>query len=108
MNEIRVLFVEPDKEPCVKEIPDTLEAFQKEVGGYIQAIYPFKESVALVCNEEGKLFGLPPNRLLRDNDCGVVYDIISGNFVIVGVNGDRFISLTEEQVDKYRSMYSIN
>lgn len=106
MNEIRVLFVAPEKEPCVKDVSVALEALQKEVGGYIQAIYPFEDQVALLCNEEGKLLGLPLNRVLRDRD-GEIYDIISGNFLIVGLGDEQFESLTEDQINKYSSLYAV-
>ncbi len=69
---IAVLIVEPGKEPYVKEIDSGLESLQHEVGGYIEAIYPYEDPVALVCNEEGKLEGLPLNRALRDED-GDIY-----------------------------------
>lgn len=46
-----VLVVEPDKKPYVKEIPSGLESLQHEVGGSIQAVYPFAEPVAVICNE---------------------------------------------------------
>ena len=39
----------------VKEIDSDLKSLQHEVGGYIEAIYPYEDPVALVCNEEGKL-----------------------------------------------------
>ena len=58
---IAVLIVEPGKEPYVKEIDSGLESLQHEVGGCIEAIYPYEDPVALVCNEEGKLEGLPLN-----------------------------------------------
>ena len=63
---IKVLVVEPMKAPYEKEIDDGLRSLQTEVGGSIQAVYPFEEEVALVMNEEGKLEGLPLNRALRD------------------------------------------
>ena len=47
---IAVLIVEPGKEPYVKEIDSGLESLQHEVGGYIEAIYPYEDPVALVCN----------------------------------------------------------
>ena len=48
---MKVLIVEPNK-PCrAQEIPDTLEAMQAIVGGYLRAVYPFRDEVALVCNE---------------------------------------------------------
>ena len=70
---ITVLVVEPDKKPYVKEIPSSLESLQHEVGGDIEAVYPFEEPVAIVCNGEGKMNGLPLNRALRD-DNGEIYD----------------------------------
>ena len=36
-----------------------LEAMQGIVGGHLQAVYPFRDEVALVCNEEGKNLNLP-------------------------------------------------
>ena len=72
---IAVLVVEPGKEPYVKEIDSGLESLQHEVGGCIEAIYPYEDPVALVCNEEGKLEGLPLNRALRDED-GDIYSFL--------------------------------
>ena len=72
---IAVLIVEPGKEPYVKEIDSNLKSLQHEVGGYIEAIYPYEDPVALVCNEEGKLEGLPLNRALRDED-GDIYGFL--------------------------------
>ena len=80
---IAVLVVEPGKEPYVKEIDSGLESLQHEVGGCIEAIYPYEDPVALVCNEEGKLEGLPLNRALRDED-GDIYDVVAGTFMVVG------------------------
>ena len=70
---MRVLVVEPEQRPAVREIDDTLRTMQSIVGGYIQPIY-LDDSVALVCNDEGKLMNLPANRGLRDKD-GQIYDM---------------------------------
>ena len=72
---IAVLIVEPGKEPYVKEIDSNLKSLQHEDAGYIEAIYPYEDPVALVCNEEGKLEGLPLNRALRDED-GDIYSFL--------------------------------
>ena len=61
---MKVLVVAPEKEPYVKEISSGLSSLQKEVGGFIEAVYPFEDPVAIICNEEGKLEGLPLNRAL--------------------------------------------
>ena len=97
---ITVLIVEPGKEPYAKEIDSGLESLQHEVGGYIQAVYPFEEPVAIVCNEEAKLEGLPLNRALRDKD-GDIYDIVAGTFMVVGLTDDSFGSLTPELMQQF-------
>ena len=61
-GKISVLLVEPNKYPKMVEIDDTLEAMQAVVGGDIEEYMPFEDEVAIVCHEEGKLIGLPPNR----------------------------------------------
>lgn len=49
-----VLVVEPGYAPYEKSI-NGLDEMQATVGGLIQAIYPYEEQVAIVCNEEGLL-----------------------------------------------------
>lgn len=96
---MRILVVEPGKAPEVREISGGLKEMQNIVGGLIQAIYPFPEEIALVCNEEGMLLGLPPNRGLLD-ESGALYDIVCGTFFLCGAPADSetFSSLTPEQV----------
>ena len=101
---MKVLVVEPEKEPYVKEISSGLSSLQKEVGGFIEAVYPFEDPVAIICNEEGKLEGLPLNRALRDED-GHVYDIIAGTFLIAGLSEDNFCSLDDAQIEKFSALY---
>ena len=95
---MQVVIVEPRKEPMVQNIGNDLKAMQEIVGGTIQAVYPFEEPIALICNEEGKLLGLPLNRALRD-ETGAVYDIVAGTFFLCAAPADseHFESLTEEQ-----------
>ena len=101
---MKILVVEPGKAPYVREIAHGLNAMQQVVGGPIQAVYPFQDSAALVCHEEGKLLKLPLNRALRTED-GTVYDMISGPFSVCGLAGDSFASLTEEQIQRYMSIF---
>ena len=102
--EMTVLVVEPMKEPRVVTMPTGLEALQKAVGGYIEAVYPFEDPVALICNEEGKFAGLELNRGLYD-DKGKLYDILAGTFLVTGLTEDNFGSLSPELIEKYTDMY---
>ena len=103
-QQLSVLMVEPGKAPYVKKIGKELEDMQREVGGYIQAVYPYSEPVALVCGEEAKLQGLPLNRALRDED-GQIYDIVAGNFLIVGLGEEDFCSLDQKNVELFSERF---
>ena len=105
---MRVIVVEPRKKLIVQDIGSDLESMQKIVGGPIQAIYPFEEPVALICNEEGKLLNLPLNRALRDDE-GNVYDISSGTFFVCAAppDSDHFAGLTDQQVKTYMERFSM-
>ena len=101
-----VVIVEPGKQAYAKEIQGTLNEMRDIVGGTIQAVYPFEKPIALICNDEGKLLGLPPNRGLRDGR-GVLYDVICGTFFLCAVpsDSDRFESLPEELAAKYEKLF---
>lgn len=105
---MRVIVVEPKKKPMVQDIGSDLKSMQKIVGGSIEAVYPFADSVALICNEEGKLLNLPLNRALRDDD-GEVYDIISGTFFLCAAppDSEHFESLTDQQVKTYMERFAM-
>ncbi len=100
MKMIRVLSIEPGKKPEVKRIENTLKTLQTEVGGCIEVCQPFEDRVAIILNEEGKLIGLPLNRSISSVE-GEIYDIFAGTFLVVGVSEDEFISLSEEQIERY-------
>lgn len=100
-----VLLLCPGKRPEVITIPHTLKQMQQLVGGSIEAIYPFADPVAIICNEEGKLLGLEPNRAIRNPETGELIDILCGTCFICGLGEDDFCSLTQEQIDCYRQMF---
>lgn len=101
---MKVLMVEPGKSPYAAEIESGLKSLQAAVGGGIQAVYPYEDPVALICNEEGKLMGLPLNRALFDDD-GHIYDIVSGNFLIVGLGEEDFTDLSPDLMEKYGEQF---
>jgi len=102
---ITILRIAPGKAPETVSIPNTLESLQSEVGGTIQAIYPFPEEAAIVCHDEAKLLGLPLNRALTDED-GCAYDIIAGTFLVVGLSRDNFASLPPELLAKFTKHFA--
>ena len=89
-DKIRALIVEPDKEPYEVNLENGLKPRQKIVGGLIEYCYLLDDdSIAIICNDEGKILGLPYNREIG-------YDVICGNFIIVGDNGSGVdLSLTD-------------
>ena len=104
-NPMRILVVEPTKDPYVKEIDGSLESMQAIVGGYIQTVKPFDDpNVLLVCNEDGKILGLPENRFLRDKD-GRPYDIVHGTFFLAQSSGESLCSLTDKKIQTYTRLY---
>lgn len=58
---MRIVLCEPGKLARITYI----ENMQRIVGGYIEPYYGFEEEVCIVCNEEGKIQGLPPNRAVH-------------------------------------------
>ena len=103
---MKVVLVEVGKPAKITDIPHDLKAMQTIVEGPIQALYPWDDPVALVCNEEGKLLGLPANRALRD-ESGAVYDIVCGTFFLCGAPSDTetFASLTPEQIARLERQF---
>lgn len=71
-------------------IPNTLEAMQMIVGGYIETVN-FPGGIILVCNEEGKFEGLPPNLYYRGG-------MIVGTVFFASNAGEDFQSLSDEQI----------
>lgn len=74
------------------DIPNTLEALQAEVGGYIEAVTLDAETV-IICNEEGRLLGLEPNITINE------YPFV-GTILVVGVDGENFTDYPGGVYDK--------
>ena len=96
---MKILIVEPGKHPYEKEISGALKEMQKIVGGRIQAIYPFRDKVGIICNDEGLMLRMPFNRKV-DEDC-----CIFGTFFVCGLGAEDFTSLPEKLMEKYRQRF---
>ena len=101
---IDVLVVRPMMKPEMVTIEASLNGYYElNDCEMIEAVYPFDDPVALVCDEEGKLTGRAPNRALKQD--GKIYDVIFGTFFICGIKGSDFSSLSEELAEKYTEMF---
>lgn len=100
MNKIRILVVEPNKEPYQVKIEHTLENLQSVVGGLIEFV-ELEHNVDLICNEEGKMYNLELNRAIEN-------DIIAGTFFIAGQHQGKTISLSRKQIKKYKKRFRLS
>ena len=103
-NTLTVLEIVPGQYPKQVEIDPDLKSLQQAVGGNIGASYPFSDPVAIVYNDEGRLMGLPLNRALWDDD-GLMYDVVAGTFLVVGLGEEDFVSLSPELAQKYEEEF---
>lgn len=98
MKKIKCLLKEPNKEAVEIEIEDTLENYQKLVGGDIEVVSIGRyrnilpENIVFVVNDVGLLIGLKPNIMH-----GLNY--LAGNIVVAKTNSlGEFIDLTKEDI----------
>ena len=101
---IKALKIAPMERPEICYLENKLESLQKAVSigadyvGLIE-ILDLDERTCIVCNDEGKLIGLMPNRRVGD-------DIICGVFYVTGQNEDGDLtSLTDEQIEHYSEVF---
>ena len=106
MDTINVIYVEPGKEARTIEMKDELSEMQNLVGGLIEEYMPFEDEVAIICNDEGKMNGMPLNRGIAD-DNGKLIDIIAGPFFIAyaPVESEKYLSMPKDLEEKYTEKF---
>ena len=108
---MRVVYIAVGRKPEVREIDESpdkkLDDMKELVGGYIEMIRPFYDTAVIVCNEEGKINGLPLNRSLLHPETGELYEIIAGNFFICDAppDGDDLEGLSDKQIETYMEQF---
>ncbi|MCD8153397.1 MAG: DUF3846 domain-containing protein [Clostridiales bacterium] len=102
-DRIDALLIKPGKLPQPVRISTELEDLQAIVGGDIEE-FALDDTAGLIFNEEGRLNGLPLNRALRD-DNGRMFDIIVGDFLVVGFTEESYSFLTPEQMEKFEKQF---
>ena len=95
MGMISALVKRPGEAPRHVNVSNSLQALQKNVGGYIETV-TVAEDMVIICNEEGRLLGLPYNCTI----CGV--DFV-GPILMVGTEGEEFADLPCEWKDLKRA-----
>ena len=111
---MRVIVCRPGELAEVKEIDTDLKSMQEVVGGFIEEYMPFtgddprEGDIAIICNEEGKMNRMPPNRAIADED-GQIMDIIVGPFFIcyAPLESETFESLPPDLEEKYRKKFEL-
>lgn len=92
-NQILVVIKEPGQAPRLEPLfENTLEAFQAAVGGYIETV-TYGRNFVIICNEEGRLKGLPFN--VEIGGVGFV-----GTILAVGTKCDEFASIKGAMIPK--------
>lgn len=102
---MRIVVKKVGETPEVRMIENDLEACKEIVGGYIECFAltnnPLNKlyNVLCVCNEEGKLIGLPGNFYFNR-------DMICGDVFFCAVNGEDFDSLNDDQVNRLMEVFN--
>lgn len=82
-----VVLLEPGKVARKAEIDGSLKGMQRVVGGDIEEFCPFEEEVAFICNESGKIDGLPLNRAIREEDA--IHEFSYGEMTELFANAEQ-------------------
>ena len=103
---IEVLMVEPRREPRIVRLDNSLESLQTAVSigadyrGLIEII-SLSDEVCILCNEEGKLIGLEPNRRLWS-------DVLCGVFYVTGQDKEgNLCSLSAKDKEHYKEFFAV-
>ena len=102
-EKIQVLALLLMELPKEIDLDNTLEAMQNFVGGLIECITlsDTGSEVTLVCNDEGKLLGLPLNRPLWDGA-----DVLAGPGFLAGCDNEgNLTSLPQSAMDFYKEKF---
>lgn len=89
-SKITAYYKPVGKQQTLVEIENDLQTMQKLIGGYIES-YTIASDAAVICDEEGRLKGLPYN-------CSVGGARFYGPILLVGACGDEFCSVNKSTI----------
>lgn len=100
---MRVIVCRVGEEPKYEEIDESLDGMQEVVHGFIEE-FPLDADFSIVCNEEGKLNGMKPNRVVVDMpSVGMIF----GDFFICRNGEDDFKSVGDGDLEKVIEAYGL-
>ena len=94
MHKVRAIVKKPGEPAEIREIENTLEAFQKIIGGNLEAVY-LGDFLHMYIDDEGKLKGLEPNILVMKRRGRI--DLICGPLIIVRAAPHRYDMLASSE-----------
>lgn len=99
MNIVKIIIVQPNKQPYVKEVKNNIDSI------YGLVYYPYQEielekNIYLIYSKEAENNNFPICRSFRSMN-------IYSNFVIVKKDKDNFISLSNAEINKYSNIFEI-
>ena len=102
---MRVLLIEPGREPRTVEVDGSNESLQKLVDSTIyRAIFPFEDPVVLGCDEEAEFHPYQkPNRVVKMKRIG--NHVILGPFFLCGIESNNLTDLSDTYVEKYKKLF---
>lgn len=95
-EKIKIVVKKPGCISTIATIPNTLNALQGLVHGYIETV-TLGNGLVLIMDEEGRLKGRSANIETK------LYGTIVGTVLVTAADGDKFISLTPEQIQTARA-----
>lgn len=84
-----------------------LRRLQEPVGGYIETVahrFPVSDKLVMLCDEEGKLKEKPANDLATACAYLLAGDCLVGDVIILSVDRDDFVGLTDSQASALRGL----
>lgn len=96
-KKIKVIRLPCDSDPLVVEVDPTLANLQALVGGgFIQIVPVSSDGLELVCDEEGKLKGLPLNVSIFGG-----HDVVAGDAFLLRHRRGKPASVTDADVARF-------
>ncbi len=103
-DKIRVILMEPGKLAKVTELVYSIKELKKVVGGKVEIVYPFSDSVGIAYNADGIFKKLPQNRGIYDGYEDPL-EIILGTAFICNCSEKYLDNLSDEQIEKYMKLF---